>query len=205
MQLSDVNWLGYAIDANSFRPYMQQDDYLLDFGCGNGGMLRELSRHVKEAEGLEVNPASRALALATGLRIYSCLSELPGLPTYHKVVSNHVLEHVRDVYSTLLALRTNLREGGVLVAKLPIDDIRQRRQRRWVKDDPDHHLWTWTPRLFANVLIECGFDVSECRIISQAWHPRLFPFYRTALRSPLLWLLSVLRNRRQLLAVGRKP
>jgi SAM-dependent methyltransferase len=204
-QLSDVNAPEHAINADCFRPYVQSSDHLLDFGCGNGGMLRQLSQFVKRAEGLEVNPAARAVAAASGLRIYSSLSEQPSGPTYDKVVSNHVLEHVRNVCGTLLALRAHLVTGGALVVKLPIDDIRERRQRSWGTDDPGHHLWTWTPRLFANVLIACGFEVLESRVVSQAWHPRLFAFYRTGLRLPLLWLFATLENRRQLFAAGRKP
>jgi SAM-dependent methyltransferase len=155
--------------------------------------------------GLEVNPASRALAVASGATIFASLDELPDDAVYDAIVTNHVLEHIRDVCSTLEVLRGHLRPGGLLIAALPIDDPSTRYQRSWSNDDNDHHLATWTPRLFANVLIESGYTVRECRVLTTAWHRRLFPIYRTPLRRLATYLTSVALHRRQLLAVGVAP
>ena len=203
---SDSNLHGYAINARYFVPYLKPTDRILDFGCGNGGMLSLLKKEVACAEGLEVNPASAALARAHGLTVYGGVDELPQGPTYNVIVTNHVLEHIRDVCGTLEALRSRIVPGGLLVAKLPIDHISDAHQRGWSEDDIDHHLQTWTPRLFANVLFESGFVVKECRILTAAWHPKLFPLEKLGLGSLAYWLLAQFKHRHQVFAVAKlKP
>jgi len=69
----------------------------------------------------------------------------------------------------------------------------------------DYHLQTWSPRLFANNLIESGYEVQSVRIIRSAWHPRLFPLMKFGLCPAAFWLLAVIKHRYQLLAVARVP
>jgi 2-polyprenyl-3-methyl-5-hydroxy-6-metoxy-1,4-benzoquinol methylase len=202
---SDPLGTGYAIDFEYFRSYLKGTDALLDFGCGNGGILRLVAETVVRAEGVEVNPASASIARAQNLKVFSSLAELPEDRQYDVIISNHVLEHVRDVCATLEQLRAHLKPAGRLVVKLPIDDALAGYQRNWSRDDSDHHLQTWTPRLFANVLFESGFDVKECRIITSAWLPKLFPFVKVGLGPLVFWLLAVLKRRRQLFAVATNP
>jgi SAM-dependent methyltransferase len=196
---------GYAIDFAYFRPYLKGTDVVLDFGCGNGGILRLIEQMVEHAEGLEVNPASASIARLQKLTVFSSLDALAHEPRYDVIVSNHVLEHVRDTCSTLEELRAHLKPGGRLVVKLPIDDARAPYQREWSRDDSDHHLQTWTPRLFANVLFESGFEVNECRVIASAWHPRLFPLMKIGLGPFAFWMFAVIKRRRQLFAVATNP
>jgi 2-polyprenyl-3-methyl-5-hydroxy-6-metoxy-1,4-benzoquinol methylase len=205
LKQSDPLNRGYEIDFQYFRPYLAREDAVLDFGCGNGGILRLIAKHVARADGLEVNPASAALARESRAKIYSSLDELPASATYDVITSNHVLEHVRDVCGTLERLRQCLKPGGRIVLKLPIDDARTSYQQRWTRNDSDHHLQTWTPRLFANVLLESGFEVRQCHVIASAWHPKLFPFMKVGLGPFLFWLLAVVKNRRQLFAVAINP
>jgi SAM-dependent methyltransferase len=196
---------GYAIDFAYFRPYLKGTDVVLDFGCGNGGILRLIEQMVEHAEGLEVNPASASIARLQKLTVFSSLDALAHEPRYDVIVSNHVLEHVRDTCSTLEELRAHLKPGGRLVVKLPIDDARAPYQREWSRDDSDHHLQTWTPRLFANALFESGFEVNECRVIASAWHPRLFPLTKIGLGQFAFWMFALIKRRRQLFAVATNP
>ena len=203
--LSDADHLGYALNLRWFAPHLKATDRVLDFGCGNGGMLRLLKDRVASAEGLEVNAPARALAEKTGCRVWPSLEALPGGAVFDAIVSNHVLEHVRDVCGTLTALRARLRPGGLFITKLPIDDVHARHQRGWSRDDSDHHLQTWTPRQFANVLHESGYEVRECRVLTRAWHPKLFPLVKLGLSTPAFWAFAVLKKRRQLFAIGVNP
>lgn len=202
---ADPNHLGYRIDLDYFLPYIKPADVVLDLGCGNGGMLRVLKPKVQRADGVEVNPHAAETARASGLTIYPRVEALPTTPTYDVVLSNHVLEHVRDVSTTLERVRASMKPGGLLLLKLPMEDWRARDQRRWEKDDINHHLQTWTPRLIANVLFESGFEVEDARVLTSAWHPRLFPLVRLGLGSLAFWAMAVLKKRRQLFVVGRVP
>jgi len=199
------NWPGYGINLESFKPYLNKSQITLDFGCGNGGMLRLLPPLVARADGLEVNPAAREVAQGFGQKVYASLDELPETPTYDLVVTNHVLEHVRDVCATLERVRKCMKPGAKIIVKLPLDDWRASHQRGWGRGDTDYHIQTWTPRLFANVLYECGFEVNESRVLTLAWHPKLFWSIKLGL-SPLVFrAFAVVKNRRQLFAVATNP
>ena len=202
---SDPSARGYQLNFEYFEPFLSKELAVLDFGCGNGGMLRLIRERVRQAEGLEVNPHARAIAIEGGLRVYGSIDELPDHPTYDLVVTNHVLEHVRDVCSTLERIRVSMKPGGRLIAKLPFDDLHDPHQRSWSQGDVDFHLHTFSVRNFANTLFESGFTVECCEAITSAWHPRLMPLRHVGLERLAFWALSVLKSRRQVFAVGRVP
>jgi SAM-dependent methyltransferase len=202
---SDPTDRGYAIDFEYFRPYLHPGDLVLDFGCGNGGILRHIQPLVARVDGLEVNPSVRAIAEESGATIYSDLEQVPPENRYDVVLSNHVLEHVRDVCKILESIRTLLKAEGLLVLKLPFDDANSAYQRKWKERDVDHHLYTWTPRLLSNLLHETGYDVQLCKLITSAWHPRLFFTERFGARALAFWSLAVLKRRRQTFAVAVNP
>lgn len=199
------NEVGYSLNFEYFKSYLKPTDSVLDFGCGNGGMLMHIKRACATAAGLEVNAVAREIALKQGLTIFASIDEIPIVPTYDVVTSNHVLEHVRDVCSTLERLRLAMKPGALLVVKLPFDDIHERRQRKWNTNDLDFHLHTFSVRNFANVLIESGFNVEHCKVVTSSWHPRLFPFRKIKLDRLAIWMMAVLKNRRQIFAIGRVP
>jgi 2-polyprenyl-3-methyl-5-hydroxy-6-metoxy-1,4-benzoquinol methylase len=120
----DPNDIGYAFDFGYFEPFLSSTDRVLDFGCGNGAMTRLIAGHVRKVEGIEVNASAAQIARTSGLTIYSSLNELPAGASYDAVVSNHVLEHVRDVPSTLEQLRPRIRKQGLILLKLPMEDWR---------------------------------------------------------------------------------
>ena len=200
---TDPNLLGYRLDYAYFKPFLNSTDVVLDFGCGNGGLLRLLKEHVSKAEGLEVNQSAVEIARTSQATVYTSIEDLPACEAYDRIISNHVLEHVRDVPSTLERLRVTLKRNGLLLLKLPIDDWRARHQRTWDREDRDHHLQTWTPRLIANVLYEAGYEPLTIDIVTSAWHPRLFCLARLGLAPLAFWSFAVLKKRRQLLVVAR--
>lgn len=48
---SDGAHAGYELNLAYFKPYLESGDVVLDFGCGNGGMLHLLAGCVGRAEG----------------------------------------------------------------------------------------------------------------------------------------------------------
>jgi hypothetical protein len=55
------------------------------------------------------------------------------------------------------------------------------------------------------VLYEAGYEVGEVRIVTSAWHPRLFPLMKLGLAKLAFRALAVLKRRRQLFVIGRVP
>ncbi len=191
--------LGARLNRWKFEPHVGRGDRVLDFGCGTGGLLAALD--VAERTGVEVSEPARREAEGKGLRMAASTSEL-GDSTADVVISNHALEHSLTPLDELRELHRVLRAGGKLVLWLPLDDWRAQRRPR--ADEPNHHLYTWTPQLLHNLLEEAGFRVESCRVVTRAWPPRAHLLVRLPrpLFNSLGTLWAVLRRRRQLAAVA---
>lgn len=194
--------MGYRLQSKFFLPFLRTDMQVLDFGCGNGSLAKALQPHVKGIEGLEVNQYARELAIMQGINVYDSITSIPNGKEYDAIISNHVLEHIPDVVTTLRLLRHYLCAGGICVVVVPIEDFRTRRNRHWNPRDKDHHLHTWTPLLFGNTLSEAGFTPRTLDVIASAWTPRLFFLGDTWLQSCASYLVSCCLRRRQLRAVA---
>jgi SAM-dependent methyltransferase len=195
--------LGARLEKPKFAPHVKPTDTVVDFGCGGGYVLAGLD--VAERLGIEVNDAARAEANARGVRAVASASELPDAVA-DVVITNHALEHTLAPLDELRELLRLLKPGGRLVVYVPLDDWR--RQRKPVPDDPNHHLYTWTPLLLANLLGEAGFDVRETKVVSHAWPQLHTHVYR--LLGPRgfdvacrIWSRLVLR--RQVYALAARP
>ena len=176
---------------------------VLDFGCGNGSLTNAIAPSVASIEGLEVNAYTRRIAIEKGrLTVFESLDAIPKDRVYDAVTSNHVLEHIPNVIDTLRAIRNRIVPGGLFITVLPIDDFRETLNKRWTRDDPNHHLHTWTPLLFGNTLAEAGFSPREFRVVTSAWTPRLFFLGTGRLQSVAGYVLALLKKRRQLIAVA---
>jgi SAM-dependent methyltransferase len=196
--------IGGKIEARKFAGLISERDSVLDFGCGGGFTLKNI-RCLRRA-GVEINPLAQAAAVANGLECFGDLADLPP-DTFDVVFSNHSLEHVPNPILALTEMHRVLKPGGKLLLVLPIDDWR--RQRTFQPGDVDHHLFTWTPQLLGNCLVEAGFDPGNLstRVLTHAWFPgcrRVFAILPQRPFDALAYLWSVLTKQRQAMAVAVK-
>jgi SAM-dependent methyltransferase len=194
-----IGALGAELNRWKFEPHLSAGDAVVDFGCGTGALLERLD--VARKTGVEVSEPARLQAAARGLAVVAATAELPD-GSADVAISNHALEHTLAPLHELRELRRVLRPGGRLVVWLPLDDWRAQRRPR--ADDPDHHLYTWTPKLLANLLAEAGFEVRSCSVVTRAWPPRahLLTWLPRPVFEALGTVWAVLRRRRQLAAVA---
>lgn len=189
------------LSAARFQPYVGREATVVDFGCGGGELLAGLD--ARERIGIEVNPIARSEAAERGIATHSSLDELD-TACADVVISSHALEHVINPFGELVAIQRVLKAGGTFVLWLPIDDWRA--QRRLDSDDHSNHLYTWTPQLIANLLVEAGFDVRSAEILTRAWPPRIYRRLHESLPAwlfdRLAYLTAVALRRRQLLVVA---
>lgn len=189
----------FKLEEWKFRDHVRASDVVLDFGCGEGGILANLP--AAQRLGVEVTPTAREVAERRGLTMYRSADDIDE-DSVDVVISNHALEHTLSPYAELVSLRRVLRSGGRLLLWLPIDDWRG--QRAADRKDPNHHLYTWTPLLLGNLLDEAGFTVDECRAVTHAWPP----LAHLAIRLPepafhlLARLTSMRRRHRQIMALA---
>lgn len=190
-------------NQRTFQPSIRPQDTVVDFGCGAGELLERLDAGRKI--GVEVNEPARRAAEERGVETVESAADLDD-EIADVVISYHALEHTLAPYDELVQLWRSLKPGGKLVLWLPIDDWRVERE---LMDEPDHHLYTWSPRLLRNLLVEAGFRVTQCRVVTYAWPPRYYEeLYRLLPRRAfdlLGWVLAVALRRRQLMALAERP
>lgn len=194
--------MGGRLNARKFNPHLRPDATVLDFGCGAGYMLEKLV--AGKRIGIEPAAAARDAATSRGLHVVASATDLPP-ESVDAIVSNHALEHTLEPLRELRELGALLKPDGRLRLWVPIDDWRA--QRNAMADDPNHHLYTWTPLLMRNLLEEAGLTVISVRVITHAWPPhtaRLASLPRPAFDA-LCGVWSRVRRRRQLEAVASRP
>jgi len=196
-----IGELGSRLNRAKFENHIRSTDTVVDFGCGAGGLLAGLDAQMKI--GIEPSEPARAAATSLGITCVASSDELES-EVADVVISNHALEHTLCPFDELRELRRALRRGGRLVLWLPIDDWRS---ERTLREDPNHHLYTWTPLLLRNLLIEAGFEIRECRVVTHAWPP--FTTILARFPRPVFDVLArfwaFARRRRQLMAVAVRP
>jgi SAM-dependent methyltransferase len=189
------------LETWKFESHIKPTDTVVDFGCGAGRILKLLNAATKL--GVEVNPAARSEADRQGIETVSSVSSIPGAFA-DVVISNHALEHTIRPIDELKALRRILKPSGRLVLCVPFDDWRINRRFRVDMDEPNHHLYTWSPLLLRNALVQADYSVLESRLVRFTWPP--FTQQLGKLPRDLFLaagaIASFLRQKRQIIAVA---
>jgi SAM-dependent methyltransferase len=136
------------------RIALAPDARILEIGCGTGHNLMMLKRF-GEVDGVEIDPAARAMASARlGRSILDApLPDLTGIEdgAYDLIALLDVLEHVEEDREALRTIARKLRPGGRILLTVPAHP--------WMwsaHDEVNHHKRRYTKRGFAAVLAEAG-------------------------------------------------
>jgi 2-polyprenyl-3-methyl-5-hydroxy-6-metoxy-1,4-benzoquinol methylase len=143
---------------------------LLDFGCADGGFLREAAARGWSVVGYEPTAHLAEAARRWGLAIHSepRLDDVGIAPESLDVVHcSHVLEHLPAPRRALGWMHRVLRPGGWLVVQVPNqfrDLLWPVLHRRWVSAGMPlglhvHHLQFFHPRSLVRCIGACGFRV----------------------------------------------
>ncbi|MEJ7825442.1 MAG: class I SAM-dependent methyltransferase [Solirubrobacteraceae bacterium] len=136
---------------------------VLDFGAGEGHLVRALRDAGIDAHGVEPSPAARAnAAREQGVELVASVGDL-ATRQFDAVTMLHSLEHVEDPLATLRELRELLRPGASLYIEVPhagSADMLIGRSRRAILDLPVH-LHHFTPRTLTHVV-----EQARCSIVA---------------------------------------
>ena len=150
---------------------------------------------------------ARYTAESKGIEVYKVASELPS-NIADLVISNHALEHTLNPLGELCELRRSLKSDGKLVMWLPLDDWRRHRDstKADFSADVNHHLYTWTPLDFSNLLTEAGFQPLRVRVVSHTWPKGTKYLYRWLPKSvfnTIAYLAALATRKHQIMAIAR--
>lgn len=107
------------------RRYESIKDYkienLLDFGCGNGGLLKfcSLNENFKNLYGIELNGDIIEILNKEGINTYSDINLLPKTINFNIIMLNHVLEHLHDPIKLLKDIREIMHDNTQLIIEIP--------------------------------------------------------------------------------------
>jgi SAM-dependent methyltransferase len=165
---SRIGRFGGWANVTKFSKFIRPGFNVLDFGCGGGYLLASIA--CREKVGIEVNPVARAEAQRQGIRAVESVSGVDDAWA-DLIISNHALEHCLNPLQELRRLLPKVVPGGLIAFVLPCESVRHKCR----SEDPNHHLYSWSPMSGANLFAEAGFRVLESRAYIHTWPPRFFP------------------------------
>lgn len=154
---------GWA-NLTKFDSYIEENDVVLDFGCGGGYLLNNLK--CKKKIGVEVNGSAREIALSLGIEAHEDSSTIPD-GSIDKIISNNALEHTLHPLMELKNLYHKLKQGGMIIFVVPCEAITY----EYKPNDINHHLYSWSPMCIGNLFTEAGFEVTESKPYIHKWPP----------------------------------
>lgn len=161
---SPIGEFGGWANLIKFSNFLKPEDAVLDFGCGGGFLLSNLTNNIRE--GIEVNAEAAKSARLKGLTIYSAVEEIPD-GRYDVIISNHALEHCERPLDELKSLKAKLKHGGKIIFYVPCES----HKRKYRPNDPNQHLYTWSPINLGNLFEAAGYNVSEVKPFYHRWPP----------------------------------
>lgn len=189
-------------DRLKFEKFVSPSDRVIDFGCGGGYILSGLN--VRERAGVEINEAAATAARASGMQVFDSLEKIEE-GWADVIISHHALEHVDDPLGMVRLMFTRLRTGGRIVLVTPSKSFKI----RYREDDPNFHLFTWSPSNLGNLLKRAGFVEISTSPVHHRW-PRYWWIVGPIVGKKAMNRICVVYGRimtgiSQVRAVGYKP
>jgi len=167
----------YAADYLEKLGLLAPDRKILDVGCAEGSLLREIRARIPEAAIRGVEPGEGFAEFArtyVPCDIHPTLEAVTGLGPFDCMIAIHVVEHVSDPVGFLNGLRRHLSKRGGLYVDVPdataygsLDDLHLA------------HLFHFTPKTLSATARKAGYVVAD---LSRHQPPRHPPSLRCVLR-----------------------
>lgn len=148
------------------REFQPRDVPFLDFGCGDGGFLREFNS--PSGRGFEIGPEDRRQAgsceIFTGNWAKIAGSEILPPASVDFIVAFDVLEHLPRIEEDVELIRTVLKPRGFLFVSVPnIESFIAKAMGKHWNMLLLEHLWYFSPRTLERMMARHGFEMVTTR------------------------------------------
>ena len=134
---------------------------ILDYGCGTGAFLKEMSTSGWEVSGIEPDPGAREkAATSTGVSIGDTPSiDQLAVDSFDVITLWHVLEHVHELEPTVNRFHQLIKSNGILLIAVPnhLSFDATHYSAFWAAYDVPRHLYHFTPQSIDFLLSKFGF------------------------------------------------
>ena len=139
---------GLLMQVKLLARYLSPQAKILEIGCGEGILLKELNRRGFDTCGIEPSKTASATACESRLNViqgYFPVTEVSG--SFDAVVMSHVLEHIQKPIGLLKQVSKLAPGGYVLLAQTNWRGLMPRLYKeKWYAWVPEHHFWHFTPK-----------------------------------------------------------
>lgn len=159
-----IGEFGGQANLSKFQDYIKPKYNIIDFGCGGGYLLENIK--CKNKIGIEVNLSARRQAELNGIKAYESITEIED-SWADLIISNNALEHCLHPLQELKNLYPKLKDGGLIVFVVACESV----SYKYVPNNINHHLYSWSPMCIGNLFEEAGFIVKESKAYINKWPP----------------------------------
>ncbi len=154
--IRQLEWQGLVRAVGSLIPLSPQTRWL-DFGCGNGGLVRHCRETLRcDAQGFEEGWI-RDRAVQHGIPILDRAALQRAEHSYDIVTAIEVIEHAIDPLEVFRAVRRLLKPGGLLFLTTDNAAPFANRLAQWPYVVPEIHVSFFEPRTLQRALEQTGF------------------------------------------------
>lgn len=160
-----IGKIGGILNKFKFDEHINPTDTVLDFGCGGGFLLDQITASRKI--GYDINETARENAKRLGIETVDDLNKLEN-NTVDVVISNHALEHVHHPLTNLQNLYRVVKPNGLIVIVVPYEQPHEH-EFRYKENDVNQHLHAWNPQTLGNIVKLAGFKIIKSNTIQHKW------------------------------------
>jgi 2-polyprenyl-3-methyl-5-hydroxy-6-metoxy-1,4-benzoquinol methylase len=134
---------------------------LLDIGCGTGQFLEHSKNNGWKINGVEIDPAARALASqTTQTEIYDKLESIDR-KEFQVITLWHVLEHLPDLAKSITEIKNLLAKNGSLFIAVPnyLSYEAKKFGQHWAAYDVPRHLYHFSPQSMQTLAKNNGLKI----------------------------------------------
>jgi 2-polyprenyl-3-methyl-5-hydroxy-6-metoxy-1,4-benzoquinol methylase len=172
MHLTGDYYRPWSYDHQLAYDTVQNNEQVLEIGCGSGLLLEKLKEKTNRLTGLEFHQTAVDECRKKGLDVIneSIEQHAAKRPAYYDVVCiMQVLEHVTAVHSFLSAAVRVLKPGGKLIIGVPNCEPWFRRFDKYeILNMPPHHMGLWNEKVFRAIQDIFGIRLDRVLITDEA-------------------------------------